>query len=482
MDDEELLRARVTLRRHFGHQDFRPLQLPAVRAMLAGRDVLAVLPTGAGKSACFQIPALLQEGLTVVVSPLISLMHDQVQAATQRGLSAAALTSVTPSGERRCTVADVREGRLRLLYVSPERLASGRLEELLGGAPVRRVAVDEAHCVAEWGHDFRPAYRRIAAFCAAVGAPPVGAFTATATPATRREIEEVLGLRSPVRVVGPVDRPNLWWGVSRARTIAEGVARVAAVARRAGGTGIAYVATRERAVRLAEALLRLGLKAAPYHAGLSPAVRDRVQQAFLAGELRAVCATTAFGMGIDHPGVRFVCHLGSPASLEGYVQEAGRAGRNGGPARCLLIRLPGDLRLQRGLLEASRPSPRLLASVWAAMPVGRPVTAAWIRERLGTGLRAGEERIAAALRLLVGFECARPAPGREESVVRGPEALRRRIDFGAPVRARRRAAARLAAVRGYARTLRCRRAVIAEYFGQDPPACDGCDRCDARPR
>lgn len=478
--------ARALLRRHWGHPDFRPDQRPAVRAMLAGRDVLAVLPTGGGKSVCFQVPALATDGLTLVVSPLISLMEDQVAGARRREIPAAALTSATAADERRRAGAALRGGRLALLYVSPERLESPGFLRSLEETRIRRLAVDEAHCVSEWGHDFRPAYRRIGVAWERLGRPPLAAFTATATPATRRDLEACLGLRDPVRVVAGVDRPNLRWSAERTRTAGEAAGRALAVVRSTRGAALVYVPTRKGAVRMAQALRRRGVEAAPYHAGLPATARAAIQEAFLAGEVRAVCATNAFGMGVDHPHVRLVCHVGAPGSLEAYVQEAGRAGRDGEPAACRLVSHRGDLALQRAFARRSWPPPRLVRAVWRAMEPGEAVTVDGLRARLGP--RRDEARVASALRILAQTDCVREVrgrsgrgPGREETTtayVRGPDLLLRRVDWGACRRGRRRARRRRRAVRRYVRARRCRRAVIARWFGQPPPDCRGCDRCD----
>lgn len=341
-ETDRLRIARETLVRIFGHSDFRPPQARVVDAALAGRDVLAVLPTGFGKSVCFQVPALLDDGITLVISPLISLIEDQVAGARARGIPARAWTSVTSAGERASLARELGDGSLRLLYVSPERLAGAAARRRLRAARVRRLVVDEAHCITEWGHDFRPAYRRIGLARRALGNPPTLALTATATSRTRRDIERSLGLREPVRVLLPVDRPNLRFRVRRARRVGEAALGLVAALRRVPGAAIVYGRTRERSARLAIALSRRGLAAAAYHARLPVERRRWVQRAFLEGRLRVVCATSAFGMGIDHPTVRFVGHLGLPPSLEDYVQECGRAGRDGEPAECTLWWLPGD--------------------------------------------------------------------------------------------------------------------------------------------
>lgn len=342
LDPGRLEAARAALRETFGHPGFRPPQTRVVEAALAGRDVLAVLPTGFGKSVCFQVPALVDGGTTLVVSPLISLIEDQVAGARARGIAARAWTSVTSAPDRGALERELRDGSLRLLYVSPERLASAAARRRLAAARPRRLVVDEAHCITEWGHDFRPAYRRIGLAHRALGAPPIVALTATATARTRRDIERSLGLREPVRVLLPVDRPNLRFAVRTVRHVGEAFVELVAALRRVRGAAIVYARTRERSARLAIALSRRGLSAAAYHARLPVERRRWVQARFLDDRLRVVCATSAFGMGIDHAAVRFVGHLGAPPSLEDYVQECGRGGRDGEPARCVLWCPAGD--------------------------------------------------------------------------------------------------------------------------------------------
>lgn len=364
------------LQERFGYPAFRPGQREIVTAVHAGRDVLAVLPTGAGKSICFQVPALLADGPTLVVSPLIALMEDQVAALRRRGIPAAALTSASPPAERTAALAGLRGGTPFLLYVAPERLSSPDLRQRLRTAGLARVVVDEAHCISEWGHDFRPSYRRIAGAAATAGRPPVAAFTATATPATRVDIEASLRLRTPARFVHPVDRPNLRWDVRRERTLPNAVAAIGrAVADRGDGAAIVYASTRALAAGTADALRRRGARASAYHAGLSPERRAEVQSRFLSDLRGVVCATCAFGMGIDHPGVRLVAHLGMPGALESYVQEGGRAGRDGAPGRCLLVTLPGDSRLHRGRIRELRRRAR------AAARTRHAAMRAYVRER-----------------------------------------------------------------------------------------------------
>lgn len=477
MPSLDLQPAVTALRRHYGFQRFRPAQKRVVRAVLAGGDVLAVLPTGSGKSICFQVPALLDPGLTLVVSPLISLMQDQVAAAVRRQISAAALTSASSLAERSRTVQAVRAGHLRLLYVSPERLHSRSFRALLSGVRVARIAVDEAHCISEWGHDFRPSYRRIAVFRQLVGNPPCVALTATATPETRDDIAEALRLKSPRRVLTGVNRPNLQWSVARAGESRHAARLALDAVRNVSGSSIVYLATRERSVRVTELLLRRGLRAAPYHAGLPATTRHAIQERFLSGELRVVCATSAFGMGIDHPSVRLVCHVGMPGSLESYVQQAGRAGRDGERASCLLIVGREDEAVQRSLIGQSWPSAGSLVRVFDALPSG-PVTVRVLASSLPA---VSEPQLLSALRLLEEFGCVRRTPGScgaRDSIVRGPSGVRRLIDFQVSRRGARRALWRLSEMQRYVRSARCRRASIATYFGERTPLCTGCDRCD----
>lgn len=333
--------AREVLRRHWGYPAFRVPQLKVLGPLLSGRSVLAVLATGAGKSLCFQVPALLADGLTIVLSPLISLMQDQVRALVRRGLPAAYVNSQLSSAAQRAVLAAVQQRQVRLLYCAPERLAT--LCRWLRARRVRvsLLAVDEAHCVVEWGNAFRPVYRRLGEFRYLLGDPVTLALTGSATPAMCREILDVLRLPHADVVVTTFDRPNLWFGVERVRDDRTRFRRVRALIR-AGGQCIVYAPTRRLTELVTRALRRVSLSAVPYHAGLDPDIRRRVLIAFLKDRAPVIVATTAFGMGIDKPDVRRVIHWGPARTLEGYYQEAGRAGRDGDPARCHLLWRPAD--------------------------------------------------------------------------------------------------------------------------------------------
>jgi ATP-dependent DNA helicase RecQ len=369
------------LGKHWGFTAFRPLQREAVEAAIAGRDVLLVLPTGGGKSLCYQLPAVCGRALVLVVSPLIALMDDQVAGAQEAGLRAAALHSNLSEERRRQAFGAAARGDLELLYVSPERLAVGDLIDVL--APrLGLIAVDEAHCVSHWGHDFRPEYRQLAPLFDRVPAAARMALTATATPQVQDDICAQLGLRTPLRLVGHPDRPNL---VYRAHPRAEGARQILDVVRRYPGQGgIVYALTRKDTERIAEALQKAGVDARPYHAGMDAADRARVQDDFVNERLQVVAATIAFGMGIDRSNVRFVVHAHLPRSLEHYQQESGRAGRDGLPAECVLLASAGDLFRHRRMAQLDGPlSPeRRVALDRQLADIGRFAVAPVCRHRI----------------------------------------------------------------------------------------------------
>jgi ATP-dependent DNA helicase RecQ len=407
------------LRTHFGHQAFRQGQEQIVAAVLGGRDVLAVMPTGSGKSLGYQLPAVMLPGTTLVVSPLISLMKDQVDELNRRGIKSGALHSMLSVDSRHKVLNAARAGGLRLLYVAPERFASDQFLRLLGELEVARFVVDEAHCVSQWGHDFRPDYRRLraaAGLCRASdrasGRPPIAAFTATATPEVRDDIIALLGLEEPQVLVAGFDRPNIYLRVERVDDDDDKNDLLSALVR--GRRALVYAATRKTAEAAAAFLQGSGVRAAAYHAGVKDEERTRVQDAFAVGSLPVVCATNAFGMGIDRPDVDAVVHYAIPGSVEAYYQEIGRAGRDGRPATATLLWDYGDVATREFLIDSPR------------------------RDKPGPGT--------AAL--------------YPEEVMRRKELdhrkLRRMID--------------------YADTPACLRATILQYFG-DAAVCERCDSC-----
>ncbi len=344
---------RTLLKQYYGHSDFRPGQEPLVDALLNHRDVIGVMPTGAGKSICYQLPALLLPGLTLVISPLISLMKDQVTALAQAGVPAAFLNSSLDAEEYRDVYRRIRRGACKLLYIAPERLQAEGFRRLVEDLPISLVAVDEAHCVSQWGQDFRPSYLEIAGLLRSLPErPTVGAFTATATAAVRQDIETLLELQNPLRITTGFDRPNLFFEVVHSKDKDLWLSRF--LAEHPAQSGIVYCSTRKTVDSVYASLLAQGIPAARYHAGLEDGERRQNQEGFVFDQARVMVATNAFGMGIDKSNVGFVVHYNMPKDLESYYQEAGRAGRDGGPARCVLLYAPGDVRTAKFLITNSQ--------------------------------------------------------------------------------------------------------------------------------
>jgi ATP-dependent DNA helicase RecQ len=356
------------LRRHFGFEDFREGQREVISAVLEGHDTVAVMPTGGGKSLCYQLPALMLEGATLVISPLIALMKDQVDALHARNLPATFINSSIDFEEQKARIQGVQRGAFKLVYVAPERFRSAHFVETLKNARVSLFAVDEAHCISTWGHDFRPDYLRLRGALERIGRPQALALTATATPYVRADIIEQLALREPRAFVSGFDRPNLSINVTHTQKEREKITRIRALAaRHSGGSGIIYTSTRKSVEQVAGRLKTAGLSVVGYHAGMDDAARAEAQDAFMSGRTQMIVATNAFGMGIDKSDIRFVAHYHLPGSIEAYYQEIGRAGRDRLEADCELLFNYADKRTQDYFIEGSYPPPELIAKVYESL-------------------------------------------------------------------------------------------------------------------
>ncbi|WP_296920037.1 DNA helicase RecQ [Megasphaera sp.] len=347
-----MLEVESLLKQYFGYSSFRPGQHEVIQTLLDGRDCLAIMPTGAGKSICFQLPALMMPGVTLVISPLISLMKDQVDSLVNQEIPATYINSQCTFEEVKARFAAIRAGRIKLVYISPERLENQFFTAFMQTLPISMFIIDEAHCVSQWGHDFRPSYCAVRDWIAALPKRPVvGAFTATATEKVKHDMMSLLGLQKERIFIGGFDRPNLYFRVVHAKGKMEFT--LSYIAKHRDDSGIIYAATRKEVDRICDELNRRGIKAGRYHAGLSDEMRRSMQEAFTYDKLQVIVATNAFGMGIDKSNVRYVIHYQMPKNIESYYQEAGRAGRDGAPGDCILLFNRQDIMIQKFLIEQS---------------------------------------------------------------------------------------------------------------------------------
>lgn len=464
----------------FGYEELRPGQEQAIAAAVQGRDVLAVMPTGSGKSAIYQVAGLLIEGETLVVSPLLALQRDQVEALAQHdpeGGEAAALNSTLGRGEREELMEKATEGDLEFLFLAPEQLANADTMDSLKEAPPSLIVVDEAHCVAEWGHDFRPEYLQLGAAVEALGNPPILALTATAAAPVREEIIERLHMRDPVVIVHGFDRPNLRLSVERVGSGEGKSERLLELLPSLGTPGIVYVATRQHASDLAKRLRGEGYRAAAYHAGYDKEDRQRVQRQFMEDELEVIVATTAFGMGVDKAHVGFVVHFDVPGSLDAYYQQIGRAGRDGEAAAAILLYDPEDIHLQRFLNSGAAidadTHERIAALVISA---GAAVD---VRElRKATGLSA--TRLRTVLNHLAEVGAVEVSELGEVLPLDDAPTPDAAAEAAQKLQDRHKAfeKSRVEMMKEYAETSGCRRAYLLSYFGESfEPPCGNCDRC-----
>jgi ATP-dependent DNA helicase RecQ len=474
---------RRTARDRFGWRKLRPGQLDAVQALIKGQDVLVVMPTGSGKSAVYQLAGLLIDGPTVVISPLIALQRDQLAGLAARGgkpgLAAVAVNSAQGASRTSQAWESLRTGDAEFVFLAPEQLANDAVVDRLATAGVSLLVVDEAHCVSAWGHDFRPDYLRIGDVMERLGSPTIAALTATAAPPVRSEIVERLRMRRPKQIILGFDRPNLRLEVQRFTEARDKDTALLERVLALPGSGLVYTATRKAAERHAEALAANGRRARAYHAGLKSADRDRVHAGFLAGDVELVVATSAFGMGIDKPNVRFVVHADVSDSLDSYYQEIGRAGRDGDPALALLLYRPEDLGLRTFFASGSAGSDAL-ATVADAVRRHTEQDGFAQPSQLREELELSHTRLTSAVNLLEQAGAIdvdgegrlhytdRAVPGEAAAAIAGELAHEHvRVDRS-----------RVEMMRGYAETTGCRRQFLLGYFGEELPGpCGNCDTC-----
>jgi ATP-dependent DNA helicase RecQ len=477
------------LEKYFGFREFREPQGEVISGILSGQDVFVVMPTGGGKSLCYQLPAILLDGVTVVVSPLVALMKDQVDALVARGLSATLINSTISAAEQQQRIRRMREGEFKLVYIAPERFRSRSFREALGQITIGLFAIDEAHCISQWGHDFRPDYFRLGSVLEELGRPQVAAFTATATPEVRADIVKRLGLETPSVFVAGFARPNLRFLVTEIERESEKYNRLRDLIR-CHRTGIVYCATRKRVDQVSQELKSWGIRAVSYHGGIDDAAREEAQNRFTQNDCEVAVATNAFGMGIDRADIRFVVHFEIPGSLEAYYQEAGRAGRDGEPAECELLFNYADTRIQDFFINGSNPSVELIRNVYLLLRNMANEQGEIERSIHDIAARVDQENNEMAVHSAItildrhGVIDRYDIPGKR---IRGTRLLQGNlqpfqlpIDIAALREKEKRDRAKLKSVVDYAYGRECRQKIILRYFGDpDYTVCGACDRCSS---
>jgi ATP-dependent DNA helicase RecQ len=482
----------ASLRQHFGFEDFREGQREVIGSILEGKDAVVVMPTGSGKSLCYQLPAMILDGVTLVVSPLIALMKDQVDALRARGLPATFINSSIPEPEQRARIDALRRREHKLVYIAPERFRSSRFNAALQQIPISLFAVDEAHCISTWGHDFRPDYLRLRNVIKSLNKVQTLALTATATPYVRSDIIQQLGLNRPQTFVSGFDRPNLAIEVVHTERVREKITRIRNLAKQINGSGIIYASTRKAVEDVGAKLKAVDLKVSEYHAGMSDALRIRAQDDFMSGRTQMIVATNAFGMGIDKPDIRFVVHYQMPGSIEAYYQEIGRAGRDGLPSTCVLLFNYADKNTHDFFIEGSYPDISVIKQVYdslAATELKRiEFSTPEIARRVGA---TNEMAVQSALYVLErAGHIQRTAPalnrggrgaqqGRSIIMLDSAPVEKLRIDPAEVSRRGELERRKLRAMIDFCYTDRCYRAHILNYFGdrKSERLCGTCGNC-----